>query len=299
MNPQLTDWDLVRQASDALRSVAETSVDEMGRFRDAIVAGSQASMELNGFSNEGILTEAYAKGGRSLVIACDYAFALVRSITEPVLSYSPWGCTREILESSSMCLWVLDTGIGSSERATRSLDVRRAEIKSAMTYLRKDLKRNPDQDKIINKMIQDADKRLSHLRKEARAVGVRERFDRKTGQRFLGFGDKDVSITERIEATVKDPIDYSLLSPATHGDSWATLVLGTRIESVSPPDAISDLPAHYALLMLIKSLEWIAESSWTQHKLLGWSLTGLESVLESEYSRARLKPDTRFWRSNR
>ena len=79
MNSQLIDWQQVFRASAALQSVAETSNEGTPS------PGSQAAKEMASFANPAVLEEAHAHGGRSLVVACDHAFALHRAI--PSLSW--------------------------------------------------------------------------------------------------------------------------------------------------------------------------------------------------------------------
>ena len=290
MNPQLIDWQQVFRASAALQSVAETSNEGTPS------PGSQAAKEMANFANPAVLEEAHAHGTRSLVYACDHAFALNRAIAEPVLSVAPWACARQVLELGSLCIWMLDTQIGPVDRATRGLNVRLEGICRSLVYFRKLRQRNPSTKVAIDQAIQYAENRINYLKSQAQALGIKERFDRKTGKRFQGFGDKSTSITERIESAFPDAIDYALLSAAAHGDSWAILALSIEVVSDNPPSGMTGLRPEYAVWLVTNALQAIALCLWTQYRLYGWDEGQLGAVLDTAYDQAGLKPQTRFWR---
>ena len=142
MDAERAVWNEIHKASEALRFLASASDDAINRFRGVPLADSIASQELSRFAAPSVLQEAYDKGVRSLVVACDYALALDRTLSESILSFSPWACLRHILESCSMCIWMIDTSIELEERATRSLNVQFEENKHKRTFLRKNRSRN-------------------------------------------------------------------------------------------------------------------------------------------------------------
>ena len=146
-------WREIRKASEMLSSLARFSNDAMNRYRGIPAAGSTASKELSQFADPSVLQEAYGKGSRSLVVACDYALALDRTLSNSILSYSPWAGLRHILESCSLCIWMLDTSISALERATRSLNVQFTENRSKRTFLQKDSTRNASDAQQRNSLI--------------------------------------------------------------------------------------------------------------------------------------------------
>ncbi len=286
-------WEDVRRGLEALLSVANLSRNVINRYRSMPLPGSQASKELAGFPKGNLLKEAYSKGGLSLVVACDHADALVRALSKPVLSFSPWTCMRGVLESCSMCIWMLDTAITPVERTTRSLNVRLEEIRHAQTYARKQGARDSATSQSDASRIRDVTARVTYLRGEAQELGINEKLDK--NDRFLGFGDGPKSISSRVESTFEEAIDYSLLSPAAHGDSWALLSLGTKSESGNPRNRTTDISRDHALLLISMSLEHVARSTWTLCHLFGWDLAELRATFEVEYDRVGLKASTRFW----
>ncbi len=287
-------WEDVRRGLEALVSVANHSRNVINMYRSMPLPGYQASRELADFPKGNLLKEAYSKGGLSLVAACDHAEALVRALSAPVLSFSPWTCMRVVLELCSMCIWMLDTAIAPVERATRSLNVRLEEIRHAQTYARKQGEHDSATSQSDASSIRDETERVNYLRGEAQELDIKEKFD-KNGK-FLGFGGGPQSISRRVESTFGEAIDYSLLSPATHGDSWALLSLGTKIESSSPRNRTTGISRDHALLLICMSLEHVARSTWTHCDLFGWDLAELRAIFEVEYARVGLKTSTRFWR---
>ena len=272
-------WREIHKASESLASLAHESNAAMNRYRGIPSANAVASGELLRFADPSVLQEAYDKGARSLVVACDYALALDRTLAEPILSFSPWTCLRNILESCSMCIWMLDPSIVPAERATRSLNVQVEENRSKRTFLRKGLARNSASDQELTNLIAKADAREGQLRAQAQQLGIKEKRDKKTGARFLGFGDGPKLITDRIESTLKDTIDYSLLSPLSHGDTWAILVLGTKTKSTSPPHVVSDLSPVHALKMLIDSFDSIARGLRAYYDFYGYDIDEYSKML--------------------
>ncbi len=262
-------WNEIHKASEALRCLALASNAAMSKYRGIPSASSKASKELCRFANPSALQEAYDKGARSLIVACDYALALDRTLSEPILSFSPWISLRHILESCSMCIWMLDATIDPEERATRSLNVQFEENKHKRAFLRRDLSRNRANAPELTHLIEKADERETRLIWQAQQLDIVEKHDRR--DQVLGFGDGPKSITERIEATLKDTFfDYSLLSPMAHGDTWAILVLGTQTKSYNPPEAVSDLSLLHALSLLSDSLHSIAKGLRVYYDLFGY-----------------------------
>ena len=231
MDAEAIRWSAIQKASEALGQLVTATIAALNRYRASPTASSIASSELGGFADSLVLQEAYDKGSRSLIVACDYAMALGRTFSMPVLSVSPWACLRQLLESCSMCVWMLDTGVGPEERAVRSLNVQFQENRSKLTFLRK----NPASDQAdkgeLSRLIENANDRATQLRLQAQQLGIKEKLD--NSDRFLGFGTGPILITDRIERTLKDKVrfDYSLLSPLAHGDTWAVLLLSSEITS--------------------------------------------------------------------
>ena len=271
-------WNKIHKASEALRFLASASSDAINRFRGVPSAGSTASQELSRFAAPSVLKEAYDKGVRSLVVACDYVLALDRTLSEPILSFSPWACLRHILESCSMCIWMLDTSIELKERATRSLNVQFEENKHERTYLQKDLPRSRASAPELTPSIKKVEERETRLRCQAQQLGINEKRNKR--DRLLGFGDGPESITDRIDATLKDTLfHYSLLSPQAHGDTWAILVLSTQTISFNPTHVVSDLSPLYAISLISDALHSIAKALQNYYDLYGYDIAEYLTML--------------------
>ena len=271
-------WNEIYKATEALRFLASESNNAINRYRGVPSADSTASEELSRFADPSVLQEAYDKGVRSLVVACDYALALDRTLSEPILSFSPWACLRHILESCSMCIWMLDTSIELEERAIRSLNVQFEENKHERTYLQKDLPRSRASAPELTPSIKKVEERETRLRCQAQQLGIKEK--RNKLDQLLGFGDGPKSITVRIDATLKDTFfPYSILSPQAHGDTWAILVLSTQTISFNPAHVVSDLSPLYAVSLINDSFGLIAKGLRTYYDLYGYDIAECSTML--------------------
>ena len=273
MDEEAPPWREIHKASEALHQLAEASNATTDRYRGIPSVDSIASNELSRFADRSVLGEAYDKGVRSLVVACDYTSALNRILSEPMLTFSPWTCLRHILELCSMCIWMLDSRIGPEKRATRSLNVQFQENDNERKFLRKSLSGNSEDTLIAN-----ANARETRLREQAQQLGIKEKRDKKS--RFLGFGGGPTLITDRIDSTLKDTVPYSLLSPAAHGDTWAILALGTETISTRPARVVSDLSPVYALALITESFTCITKSLRTYYELYGYDIAEYSEMLE-------------------
>ncbi len=274
----------IHQASAALLSLALACIDATNKYKGVPSAGSSASKELCQYADPSALQEAYDKGARSLIMACDYALALDRTLSKPALSFSPWTCLRHIRESCSMCIWVLDASINPKERATRCLNVLFEENKRNRTFLQRDLSRNRESSPKLARLIVKADRRKTQLRSQARQLGIKEKLNKR--DKFLGFGDGPKSISDRIEATLRDTLlDYSLLSPQAHGDTWAMLLLSTDTESFDSGHVLADLSPLHALALIDESLHSIAEGLRNYYDLHGYDIAEYSKIVDPQRSR--------------
>ena len=280
MDAEAIHWSAIHKASEALGQLSAASTAAMNKYRASPAGSSIASSELKGFADRLVLQEAYDKGSRSLIVACDYAMALGRTFSTPALSVSPWACLRQTLESCSMCIWMLDTSVSPEERAVRSLNVQFQETRSKLTFLRKSPASNPEDPADLSRLIQNANDRATQLRLQAKQLGIKEKLDIR--DRFLGFGIGSISITDRIERTLKDTasFDYSLLSPLAHGDTWAILLLSSEIESQSPVRVVVRLDPLHAQIAINDSFNSIAKCMRAYYEIYGYDITEYEQVLE-------------------
>ena len=271
-------WNEIYKATEALRFLASESNNAINRYRGVPSADSTASEELSRFADPSVLQEAYDKGVRSLVVACDYALALDRTLSESILSFSPWACLRHILESCSMCIWMLDNSIKLEERATRSLNVQFDENKHKRTFLRKNFSSSRASTPELTLWIKKVDERETRLRCQAQQLNIKDKRNKR--DQLLGFGDGPKSITDRIDATLQDTLfDYSLLSPLAHGDTWAILVLSTQIISFNPAHVVSDTSPLRAVSLINDAFGSIAKGLRNYYDLYGYDIAEYSTML--------------------
>ena len=283
MDTEMALWSEMPKGLETLHSLSLASFDAQNRYKGQPLAGSIASKELSQYAGDSVLQEAYGKGARSLYVACDAALALDRTLSEPLLSYSPWVCLRHIYESCSICIWMLDVSISPKERAIRYLNVQFDEDKHKLTFMRKLLSGGPASER-GREEYKKAEASRERLKDQAHKLGIKE--NRKNGK-VLRFGDgPETNITKRIESTLKNWNEggtlflYSLLSPLAHGDSWALLALSTEIKSLNPVHAVSGIAPSHVLGIILDSLLAIAASLRNYYSLHGYDMAEYSKIVE-------------------
>jgi hypothetical protein len=86
--------------------------------------GSIAFDEIESSDHPEKLSTAFSQGSLMIEVTMDHFSSLTRSISQPVLTISPWTTIRSLMESSAIGLWLMETEIGHRERIIRSLKFR-------------------------------------------------------------------------------------------------------------------------------------------------------------------------------
>ncbi len=258
-------------------------------------------MELLDSTNERALQVAYNQGVRQmLLVSPDLMSGLRRVLTpEPnVLSCTPWICSRGVLESCSMAVWLLDSEIDSKERVSRSLNIRLQEQYVQKRLVRKEMASplGVESTQGNSELARKIDRRIQYLRIEARSVGLSDKKNRR-GE-LWGFGSGPVPISKRIDSTLDAGFDYAMLSSVAHGNEFAMLSLSSKrlVHTGDGEISIPCLDPKSAVYLVFLTFEWFARASWTCFRLFGWDLVWLKSVFEKQYDRADIKDEFRFWR---
>ena len=293
-----TSFDLrdILQKAEALRSLSSEAEGVRNRNGNEPLPTSPAAMELASSPHAELLEAAYYLGNQAVLVAGDHTLSLHRALTiEPLLTYSVWSAARNILETCSNCVWLLDKNIDPMERITRSLNIRLTAIRDWQTYLRNFMKENPAQAQDITQEISTLDARITNLRNRVGATGILEKSNKKG--KFLGWGTGPQSISTRIDFAFKGIGSYySLLSPASHGTNWALRNLGSHVVMGNSPQEYPDLSPEYALWLIVMAMEWFPKSLWPLCELYGWDLQQLRISLEQLFDHVGMAEHTRFWR---
>ncbi|MCY4431773.1 MAG: hypothetical protein OXC11_15475 [Rhodospirillales bacterium] len=259
-------------------------------------AGSPASRERDRFPDLELLDSAYAQGRQLVFLAStDHLDGLVRSLSGPMLSCTPYTCARGVLEACSTAIWLMDDRITYKKRIERSLNLRLEGVRSQGKFRdkverqsqgRRDewLKQNPRQ---------RAQERIDHFRACAKRAKVREKCK---GGRFIAFGSGMPRISERIRMSLDAEVDYSILSSVAHAN---TAVLPQLSGSLQPTDEGLLLKPGLSPLMAIwlirNVVQWQSRAAWGCFRLFGRPLDGVTELLETTYERLGIEPERRFW----
>ena len=108
----------------ALRDFAKLCSSLLGNVQSAQDPACPAARELASARAPELVETAFSQGSLLSLAARDQAEALVRSLTEPVLTIAPWPITRNLIEASAIGAWLLDPTIDAHERVSRSFAVR-------------------------------------------------------------------------------------------------------------------------------------------------------------------------------
>lgn len=259
-------------------------------------AGSPASREREQCPDLELLDSAYAQGRQLVFLAStDHLDGLIRSLTDPMLSCTPYTCARGVLEACSTAIWLMDDRITDKERIERSLNLRLDGVLSQRRS--RDKVERGSQGKRDEWLRQNprerAQERIAYFRACAKRAKVREKCK---GSRFIAFGSGIPTITDRIRFSLDAEVEYAILSSVTHAN---TAVLPQLSGSLHPTDKglllKPGLAPQFAIWLICKVIQWQSRAAWGYFRLFGCPLDGVIELLETTYKRLRIKPDRRFW----
>ena len=240
-------------------------VEELSeRYGHQPLRGSMVSAQYGQCPRPDLLQTAALSGANLIrLVAKDHVQGLRRALTAPVLNCTPWTCARGVVEACSGALWLLDSEIDSTERVSRSLNLRLEDINSQLRLYRKVTEKNTTRHvhKPDENTEQGLNDRITHLRKCARDVGIQVRFTR--GGKLLCFGAREHSISSRISDTLDAAPDYAILSQMAHGNTSALIQLSGSIHRRDDgADLIPGLPPWAFDWLLVSVVIWSSRTYW-------------------------------------
>ena len=292
------DWEMIRKAAKALDEMPKLIWEIASSCDHRPFPNSKASQELNYCQNKNLLNTAYNQGAQQVFSSSDHMSGLRRVlISSPtVLSCVPWTCTRAMLEACSTGAWLFDIDIDTKERITRNLNLRLENQNQIMTFARNNQEQFSElSNHMDNCLIEKANTRIAYLKEKANDLGIDEKKNKK-GE-FIGFGSGLPTISNRIASTFNAKWEYTMLSAAAHGNSYAFFSLSTQREQTKDGPILKPyLKPYHALYLISRVVEWSASTAWTQFSLFGWDLNKLRAIMENEYNRIGINKEMRFWR---
>ena len=307
------DWEIIRKKAEVLDEMPERIGRKIISYNQIPSPDSKASQELKDCQNKELLEGAYNQGVLLLLVSSDHMSALRRTLKPTALSCAPWTCARVVLESCSTGIWLLDTGIDSKERITRSLDLRLEEHYQQINFCSNDQKQGAESffsSQETDDVIKECKKNIENLKEKAEECGIAERESKKGKRkgefRYFYFGSGRPRISDRIafrfteknskKHTKKNT--YALLSGVAHSNQWAvgSLSMETTQQRDGFIGAVFKLNPDNAEHLIENTVEWFARTSRTYFSLFGWDLEELWSVLEDGYDQVGFNEESRFWR---
>jgi hypothetical protein len=254
-------------------------------------ADSPAAKEVGAFSRPESVQTAFAQASQAFIAATDYFEALDTLVKKEKFAIAPWSCARGMIESSALCTWLFEIGIGPKERVNRSLSLRYAALREQEKMARYD--RN------INK-IKEIEDRIVSIERIAVNLGFKLLRDKKN--RRIGIGQIKPNMTTLIESQFKGEKLYRMLSGMAHSNYTTLTALsftkadfkrknGAVIVRAVPTELQSSLVSHAATIY--------AKCLWLRTIQFGFDAAHAAVLLEELYDELKLADtnENRFWRT--
>lgn len=259
-------------------------------------AGSPASRERDECPDREILDSAYAQGRQLVFLAStDHLDGLVRSLSGPMLSCTPYTCARGVLEACSTAIWLLDSHIGYKTRIERSLNLRLEAVRSQGRVRDKAERQHLDgRDEWFRQNPRHrTQERIEHLRACAKQLRIHQKCK---GSRFIAFGPRMPTISDRIRMSLDAETDYSILSAVAHANAPVLSQLSGSIQPTArglllKPGLSPDL----AVWLICNVIQWHAKAAWAFLEVFGCPLQDVIELLDTTYDALGIKPELRFW----
>jgi hypothetical protein len=217
--------------------------------------------------------------------------ALQRELTEPVMTFAPWGTTRGALEAATTSAWLTEPQEPLS-RLGRSLTIR-LEYLHDQAHFTSAAARNPVSANSFTNGRAHIEGRISHLRGVASQYNVPEKLDRQG--KLIGFGQSMPSMTDMVELIFGEGANYRLLSGSAHGRFWA--ILAGSMRTNADRSAIEQhMSGANAAFLMWSSIGWFSRAAWQYFHYCGWDRAPLAALLEETYNRVGMSEVVRFWR---
>ena len=275
----------LRNLSVGLRAVLvhydEVQAAEVAAGAPWYSSDSPAAADVSAGAPEDVVLELLASVNLKVAAALEHSetllsFASKAVANQPSPYFAPFSIGRSAVESATLACWLLETGITPTERAGRQLSVEWQEILN--------------QEKLGGNDLAGA-----KLETEQTALSLELA---KVGKgASAGFGQGFPNRTNLAERVLR-PEAYRILSGASHGDTWATVVIGyapTGLDSAQGQVAKKSQLVGVYMLPMLWSLQALARCYWLDSTYRGRDVLKLEDKLDDSYDLAGIASDSRFW----
>lgn len=271
----------VLRFTQALRQLEDQTGEHLRRFGTEPASQSIAANELESHHDQSPLKTAYGQGDLLITAAADHLDAVLRALSEPILTIAAWASARGLMEAAALSAWLLDPRINPTNRMKRSFAFRYSGLVQQHKFLA--VSQGLDSD-WANRRIEEVERDASHLGFEP----LRSSKGRRTG-----IGQIMPPMTSLVHEVLEDEASYRLLSAMTHAHPWVVQQVSFHAPTpatdpkCSPP---TEKPEEYSLrkaakpsvilFLCIKVGEFFLQPIRFKCSLFGWDLPGLTVVIQ-------------------
>jgi hypothetical protein len=252
---------------------------------------SPAAIEIKSFERRESIETAFSQAAQSFISATDHLEALDTLVKMKRFAMAPWSSARGMIEASAISLWLLEPGIGPTDRVSRSLSLRYTTLREQEKMARYDGDRD---------LLQKIADRIEAVEKIAVELGFPVLRD-KRGQR-TGIAQVKPTMTALAERQFKGENLYRTLSGMAHADYTSLTAfsfLKTAIERRQGALLIRAVPTEIQSALVSRAATIYAKCAWLRIIQFGFDAAKVAVFLEDFYDDLRL-PDAnsdRFWRT--
>jgi hypothetical protein len=207
---------LNKEDTENLISAIDNLIDKSGELINMHGFDSKpdsiSSQELESFQRPLSLKTAYSQGHTFVEVAGDQLMAFSRTLKEPIQTIAPFTCSRSVLESCALAIWLLNNEITVTERVKRSLSFRF----EGMTQQKK--LANSSRTKNGLEVIEIQTNKIIKIAQDMSFPIFRDKKDKITG-----VATRMPSITNLAKNILNKEHEYRLLSAVTHAHSFALI----------------------------------------------------------------------------
>lgn len=272
-----------------LRSLAEEIELAVQEAPDDPRPDSIAAQELATFDAPELLETAYGQGRMLAVAVRDHLEGMLRALTEPVLTITPWTSARSAVESAALSCWFMDPEASARERVARSFAFRYEGVAQQVKLAR--AAKNQES-------IQRATRRMAFIAEQARSLGFKEIVNSK-GQTD-GAGKRMPSVTDLTAAVLDCGSSYRVMSAMVHQHPWALQQLGFRgiTRKDGSPETVKGasgrlylfqkgFPISASQFLAMEVGEAVLKAHLSEWRLFGRELSSLDAIRDGFYQQVR------------
>jgi hypothetical protein len=268
----------------AIRNLHQETARVLNTLGHAILPGSLAEAELNGFPEPERVKDAYIQANLLFEGAADHLIAFTKTVTEPAATIAPWTCVRALLESCALAAWLIDPAIDATVRVQRSFVFRYEGLDQQVKCLRS-FGQTSATDQVLN--------RIAEVERDALRLGYPSIVNGK-GKRN-GIAQRMPSITDIINATLNEEATYRLMSAMAHGHMWAYRHLGFKLVDLDgEPTLEKHLEPFLVQYLCVKTANTFAKPVWQKGRLFGWDMKEIKAVFATAFADLRSRWDEPF-----